>query len=83
MGTFRRNLSKASFRLNIRRRSLILAALLWAMEAIRRRVFLEVVVVPLLPELEPEVAREERPRWVTKGLTWERGQRANGKKEEN
>lgn len=39
--TLRLSLSKASFRLNIRRRSRMLAARLCAIDATRRRVFLD------------------------------------------
>lgn len=41
VGTFRRSLSKASFKLNILLRSRIFAALLWAIEATLRLVFLD------------------------------------------
>lgn len=41
VGTFRLNLSKASFKLNIRRRSRILAARRCAIDATRRLVFFD------------------------------------------
>lgn len=66
VGTLRRNLSKASFKLNIRRRSRIFAALLWAIEAILRLVFLDEEDMPL-PEVEPPFALDDVPLWPTRG----------------
>lgn len=46
--TFRRSLSNASFKLNMRRRSRILAARRCAIDATRRRVFFDEPELPLL-----------------------------------
>uniref|UniRef100_A0A182TDS6 Uncharacterized protein n=1 Tax=Anopheles melas TaxID=34690 RepID=A0A182TDS6_9DIPT len=68
VGTLRRSLSNASFRLNMRRRSRMLAARRCAIEATRRRVFL---VDPL--DGAGWAPRGES-RWLTKLPTCCRGQ---------
>lgn len=65
-----------SFRLNILRLSLMLAARLWAIEAIRRRVFLVCAEVDGFED-EFEGVRAvlgDASRWETKLPTWLRGQ---------
>lgn len=65
-----------SFKLNIRRRSLMFAARLWAMEATRRRVFLVCAEVDGFDDEFEGVraVRGDESRWDTKLLTWLRGQ---------
>lgn len=72
--TFRRNLSNASFKLNILRLSRILAARRWAIDATRRRVFFGVDALPLL--FGAVNAPRGDIRCETSPPIWERGQSA-------
>lgn len=73
--TFRRSLSNASFKLNILRRSRMLAALRWAIDATRRLVFLVgTLAFPLL--LVAVNAPRGDKRCETNPPIWDRGQRA-------
>lgn len=68
--------SLPSFKLNIRLRSRIFAALLWAIDATRRRVFLLAVLVDGFDEEFDGVSAVlgDESRWDTKFPTWLRGQ---------